>query len=563
LALTSVFQELAALLVMASIVGAIGALLRQPLVVSFIVAGLIAGPNGLGIVQASDHVDLFAELGVALLLFLVGLKLDLQLVRSLAGVALATGLGQVLFTSLIGYLICLALGMDGLTALYVAVALTFSSTIIIVKLLSDKRELDALHGRIALGFLIVQDLVVVLAMMAVSMLTITDLESSGPSAIGQVLLGALLVVAVGVFARYAAEWLLHGLARMPDLLVSFAIGWAALLAALFDHIGFSKELGGLLAGISFASTSLRDAISSRLSVVRDFLLLFFFVGLGTQFDLSTIGESWPEAILLSLFVLVGNPLIVMIIMSLMGYGKRTGFLAGLTVAQISEFSLIFVAMGLSLGHVDHEALGLVTLVGLVTIACSTYMIVYSRALYTWLERWLEPFDRLQRRPNRDDTQPPAAGHYNVIIYGLGRFGTETARNLRARGVSVLGLDTNPDLVAEWRGAGWPAQFGDASDVEYPAHVPLSLADWVVIALPDYPDGLGATDPRPALVRALRDHGFKGQIAIATRTPPEADRLQRIPDVTVIQLFAEAAERTAERIRQTVLEQHTDTTIASW
>jgi Kef-type K+ transport system membrane component KefB len=547
LAFTSVFEELAALLVLASIVGGIGALLRQPLIVSFIVAGLVAGPNGLGIVQASDTIAIFAELGVALLLFLVGLKLDLHLVRSLAGVALATGLGQVLFTSLVGFLICLALGMDPVTALYVAVALTFSSTIIIIKLLSDKREVDALHGRIALGFLIVQDLVVVLAMMAVSALAIGDLRDTPGNPLIQSALGLALFTAIGLFARYGAERLLNALSRAPDLLVSFAIGWAALLAAVFDEIGFSKEMGGLLAGVAFASTSLREAISSRLSVVRDFLLLFFFVNLGAQFDLSTVGESWPGAVILSLFVLIGNPLIVLLIMGLMGYRKRTGFLAGLTVAQISEFSLIFMAMGVTLGHVEQSALGLVTLVGLVTIASSTYMIVYSHRLYAWLERWLTPFDRLSRRPRMDAEEQPRTRNYNVIVYGLGRLGSEIAWNLHAKGLSVLGLDTNPDILATHYSRGLSAHFGDASDPDFPALLPLARAQWVVIALPDYADGPGASDPRPGLIRGLREHGFAGHIAVAAHSAAEAERLGRIPNIVILRPFVDAARQASERI----------------
>lgn len=157
------FYEVAALLVLAAGVGFIGLMLRQPLIVSFIAVGIIAGPSMLNIARSDVQIDLLAELGIAVLLFLVGLKLDFKLVRTLGPVALVTGLGQVAFTTVFGFLIGLALSLDALTAFYVAVALTFSSTIIIVKLLSDKREIDSLHGRIALGFLIVQDILVVMA----------------------------------------------------------------------------------------------------------------------------------------------------------------------------------------------------------------------------------------------------------------------------------------------------------------------------------------------------------------------------------------------------------------
>jgi Kef-type K+ transport system membrane component KefB len=189
------------------------------------------------------------------------------------------------------------------------------------------------------------------------------------------------------------------LARSQELLLIFAIAWGTTLAALGEYVGFSKEAGAFIAGFSLASTAYREAISARLSSIRDFLLLFFFIDLGSKLEFSTLGGESGTAIVLSLFVLIGNPLIVMSIMGYMGYRKRTGFLAGLTVAQISEFSIIFVAMGISLGHVGTSALGLTTLVGLITIALSSYMILYSHHLYAWLAPWLGVFER--RHPFRE------------------------------------------------------------------------------------------------------------------------------------------------------------------
>ena len=183
------FYEIAAILVLAAAIGFIGLLARQPLIVSFIAVGILVGPSVLDIARSDQHIDLLAELGIAVLLFLVGLKLDLKLVRTLGPVALTTGLGQVLFTSVIGFLLGLALGLDATTSFYVAVALTFSSTIIIVKLLSDKKEIDALHGRIALGFLIVQDIVVVIAMIALSAAGVGAGEETGFADIALVFLG--------------------------------------------------------------------------------------------------------------------------------------------------------------------------------------------------------------------------------------------------------------------------------------------------------------------------------------------------------------------------------------
>ena len=285
----SAFGEIAVLLVMAAGIGFLGVMLRQPLIVSFIAVGLIAGPSALDLVRASAQIDLLSELGIAVLLFLVGIKLDVKLIRSLGAVSLLTGLGQVVFTSVFGYLIGVALGLGAVTALYVAIALTFSSTIIIVKLLSDKREIDSLHGQIALGFLIVQDLVVVLAMIVLSAIGVGAAGEGAAHGAGSVTMvltsGVAMVAAVILFVRYIANPLTERLAGAPELLVIFAIAMAAIFAAVGQIVGLGKEVGGLLAGIALASTPYRETIAARLAPLRDFLLLFFFIALGSALDL--------------------------------------------------------------------------------------------------------------------------------------------------------------------------------------------------------------------------------------------------------------------------------------
>jgi Kef-type K+ transport system membrane component KefB len=544
----SVFYELALLLVVAAGIGLVGHALRQPLIVSFIIVGIVVGPAGLDVIQTSEPVDVLAQLGIALLLFLVGIKLDIKLVQSLGLVSLMTGLGQVAFTSIIGYVICLALGLGPLTSLYVAVALTFSSTIIIVKLLSDKREIDSLHGRIALGFLIVQDIVVVLAMIVLSALGVGGQAGAGAQEIFMVLLAGIGMVAlVAVFIRFIANPLTGMLASSPELLITFSLAMAAMFAAIGDIFGVGKELGGLLAGVALASTPYREAISARLAPLRDFLLLFFFVALGAQLDLSLIGENIPAAAVLSAFVLIGNPLIVVIIMGVMGYRRRTGFLAGLTVAQISEFSLIFMAMGLAIGHVSEQALGLVTLVGLITIGASTYMITYSHRLYPLIEPLLAPFERRNIPPAESQDGEAARTRHDIILFGLGRYGGAIAQRLLARGVSTLGTDFNPAAVRLWREKGLDAVYGDLTDQEFITHLPLSGARWVISTASDHDTGVTAEDSRIAMIRTLRKHGYTGRIAVTSQRGAHIDELKAAGADLVLQPFQDAADQAVDFI----------------
>ncbi len=526
------YAEVSLILLAAAALGAIGLLMRQPLIIVYILLGIALGPSGIELVRSQDVIDLLAQVGVAILLFLVGLELNPDYVRRIGAVAVATGLGQLTFTIILGFLITLLLGKDWLTALYLAIALTFSSTIIIVKLLSDKRELDTLHGRIAIGFLIVQDIAVIVALVAMSVL-------GGGRAEGQSLaqvLGAILIklgllgAGLYIMMRFVMGRLLRFLARSLELLLIFAVAWAVGLAALGAGLGFSKELGAFLAGFALSPTHFRDAISTRLTPLRDFLLLFFFIDLGAKFDLSVVQQEWLTALVLSLFVLIGNPLIVMAIMGAMGYRKKTGFFAGLTVAQISEFSIIFVAMGIALGHIGMDALGITTIVGLITIALSTYMILYSQPLYRRLERLLTPFERKTphaemrfERQNAND-QP-----VEVIVFGLGRTGRLVLDHYHALGIRALGVDYDPEAIAAMQAQGIPALFGTAEDQEFIRNLPVEQAKLLVITLP-------YLDDVQDLLKTLNETAFDGRIIAVARSDADAAALKQLGVDEVVNPF---------------------------
>ncbi len=481
---SDLFLQVGLILGIAALGGVAARALAQPLLVAFIGIGILLGPSALGWVTPSSEIELFARLGIALLLFVVGLRLDLNVIRSVGPVALASGLGQVFFTSVIGFALALALGMPSIVSLYVAVALTFSSTIIIVKLLSDKREVESLHGRIAIGFLIVQDIVVVLVMIALTAMGgAGSLSALGSEAAGILAKGAGMLLGVFALIRWVLPRLLPQIAGSAELLMLFAIAMAILGGAAGEWLGFSKEVGAFLAGVSLASTPYREQIAARLVSLRDFLLIFFFIELGAAIDLMHLGAQLPSALLLSLFVLVGNPMIVMVIMGLMGYRKRTGFLAGLTVAQISEFSLVLTALGMSLGHVDRETVGLVALVGLITISLSTYMILYSHRLYALLEGYLDRFQRAapyrERIPGGEPVQTP-----DIVVIGMGRYGRRIAEQLQSDGHDLLVVELDPAKVEQQSAGPLAVAYGDAADAEFLATLPLEKVEWLVCTVRD-------------------------------------------------------------------------------
>ena len=511
------FYEFALILFFAALLGALGQLFRQPLIVMFIALGILVGPAFLDIVKSEENIKLLAEIGIAILLFIVGLKLDLRIIKSVGKIALITGMGQVIFTSLVGYFIALSLDFSSLHSFYIAVALTFSSTIIIVKLLSDKKEIDSLHGQIAIGFLIVQDMVVILVMIVLSSMGQEGANSVEEDIALTILSGLLLLLITYVMLKWIVPILSPFLAKSTEMLTLFAIAWAVTLAALGEMIGFSGEVGAFLAGVSLASSKFKDVISTRLISLRDFLLLFFFVNLGANLNLEVIGNQIPSAMIFSAFVLIGNPLIVLIIMGIMGYRKRTSFLAGLTVAQISEFSLIFAGLGLAVGHLNEEVVGLITLVGLITIALSTYLILYSYQIYAFIAPALSPFEK--KNPYREmDFKPMEHKKYDVILFGLGRFGSKVAEMLDGHpDTTYLGIDFDPQLVEAYQKKGKDVIYGDMEDPEILEHIPYRTSSCILSTVTD-------REHSAHLVKKLKREGYSGQILITALNEKEQQLL---------------------------------------
>ncbi|MCC5876268.1 MAG: cation:proton antiporter, partial [Candidatus Sumerlaeia bacterium] len=471
-----------------------------------------------------------------------GLKLDVNMIRTMGPVALATGLGQVIFTSFFGFLIAKGWGMETIPALYVAFALTYSSTIIIVKLLSDKKEIDSLHGRIAIGFLIVQDIMVILTMIGLSALGAgTGAEESITREIMRVAIaGVLFLLGVFLVMRYILPHVLVQLARSSELLVLFSVAWAVSLAALSDYLGFSKEVGAFLAGVSIGSSPFRESIGGRLSSLRDFLLLYFFIYLGSQLDLGLLGAQLLLASIFSIFVLVGNPIIVMVIMGFMGFRKRTSFLAGLAVAQISEFSLILAALGMSLGHLDSENMGLITLVGLITIGLSTYMIIYSAPLYRFLSPWLGIFERKDPYREREGATGDDVDKPDIILLGLGDYGAHIAKRLLNRGNKVLGVDFDPQTIHRWDHPDIHVVYGDAEDPELLEHLPMSEAHWIVSTVP-------SRDANLLLFKLIRSRYPETRFVATARSEDEVNEYLREGIDVVLNPYEDAAEQAVDSL----------------
>ncbi len=428
-----------------------------PTIVLYILTGLLLGPVGLDLLSvdiahdghAESAVAVVAEIGIVLLLFIVGLELSLEKIKSVGMVAVAAGLGQIFFTAVFGYGASLLLGFTSMEAVFLALALTFSSTVVVVKLLAQKKDMNTLYGRIAVGIFLVQDVVVVLALTFLAGLG--EPESMEATALalnlGQAFLGMTLMLVIALFAsRFLLEKPMAWIAASAPATLIWSLSWCFAFVVASEWLELSPEIGAFLAGLSLAQLPIAHDLRRRVNPLMNYFIAIFFISLGAQMDLSALTDYWPAIIIFSIFVLIGKPVFFMYIIARRDYSERTSFLTSVTVAQISEFSFIFAALGLSVGLIDESILSLITIVGLITIGASSYMIIHNEALYDWTRErgWLKPYNAAQK----DDELKEAKLSNHIIVVGMNAMGRRLVQELCQRGETVLAVDTDVGKLAD-------------------------------------------------------------------------------------------------------------------
>ncbi len=470
-----IFTELSTIILITTLVAFVLKKLHQPLVVAYIFSGILVGPSVLNLLHSHETIELFSKLGISILLFIVGLHLSPKVIKEVGSVSLVTGISQVALTSTIGFGIAYFLGLDTIAAMYVGIALTFSSTIIILKLLSDKGDIHTLYGKITIGLLLVQDILATVALVVISALTSGVSQSAGTTIGLLVVKVAVIVVALILLLKFALPKLLALSADSSELLFLFSLAWGLGFAILFQKMGLSVEIGALISGVTLSATPYADEMSSRLKPLRDFFVVLFFVLLGSSMELSTSPTIIIPVTVLSFFVLIGNPSIVIIILNLLGYHKKTGFQTGMTVAQISEFSLILATLGFRVGHIAQSTLTIITLVGLITISVSTYLIMYSEKIYTIIEKYLTFLELRKNATAAKDSQRPLA----ACIFGYNRAGIYFLDTFKSLGLKTGIVDFDPTTEARVASTKIPYFYGDAQNVEFLGELPLGKMQFLV------------------------------------------------------------------------------------
>ncbi len=531
-----IFIDLALILAIAFVISFIIRAFKQPIVIGYILAGMVISPFIINFGASTEIINIFSELGIAFLLFMVGLHLNPKVLKEIGSSSLIIGLSQIALTFALGYGVAkLLLGYGIVASVYIGIAISFSSTIIIMKLISDKRQLDSLYGKISIGVLIVQDFVAIFALMIISSLSggTSNLEAF---AIRSFISGGALILALFFLGFFAIPRLTRTIAKSQELLFLFSICWAFVVAALFIKIGFSLEIGALIAGMVLSISPYSTEISSRIRPLRDFFLIIFFIILGLNVQISNISAIIYPAIIFSLLALILKPIILMGLTALMGYTKRTNFSVGTTLGQISEFSLIVLTLGVSVGHIAGEVLYAMTLTAIITITLSTYMIIYSNDLYKIMRRPASLFElkrtKRERKTHRD---------YDAILFGYNRIGFNILHSLKRIKKKYLVVDFNPDTVSNLTKLRIPALYGDAYDTDLLEELPLEKVQLVVSTIPDY-------ETNALLIENIRKYNPKAIIIARSHAINEALELYKKGANYVLTPHFLGGEYVAEMIR---------------
>lgn len=465
--------------------------LKLPLLLAYLVAGILLGPHlGLGLIRSAESISTLSEIGLVLLMFILGLEIDLRKLLQAGRAVLVNGVTQFLGCAALALLFFGALGyrIEGgrYELVYLMVACSLSSTLVVVKLLSDRMELDSLTSRISLGILVLQDL------WAIAFLAVQPNLANLKVGLLAVSLGkaAVLVLASWALARYALPVIFKRAARQPEMMLVLAMAWCFGICGLAESLHLSLEMGGLVAGISIASFPYHAEIAARVSNLRDFFVTLFFVALGLQIPVPT-----REVLLLAgaivAFVSVSRVLTVFPVLHRLGYGNRGSLIPALNLSQISEFSLVVAALGVGYGHLPQPMLSSFVLALVATVLLSSVLIPNGHRIYRALNGALERIG-FRDAAAGGGAEPAEDSHARarIVLLGFFREASSLLEVLRQRHSSeslkeLLVVDFNPEAHHRMKELGIACKYGDISHTDTLSHLGIENAEVLICTIPDH------------------------------------------------------------------------------
>ena len=496
------FIEICIIITVATVLGYLLKTLKQPMIPAYVLAGLIIGPI-LGIITNPDSILTISEIGIAFLLFIVGLEIDFKKLKNVGLVATLGGFVNSSILFVFGFLLAILLKFKTIEAAYLGLVVAFSSTMVVIKLLSDKRELDTLHGRILVGILLMEDF---LAILALSILSNSSLMLS-------LLRSSVLIISAIALAKFVLPALFRFGAKHQELLFLLSLSTCFVFSMLSLSLGLSVVIGAFLAGVSLANLPYRIEIISRVKPLRDFFSTIFFVVLGMQIILSDLSSLIIPFLIFFSFVTLVKPFVVMSIVKLFKYKKRTIFLTAISLAQISEFSLIIVALGYTMGNLSQTVLTLTILLAITTITASSYILKYDNKLYQTLATHLSFLDTGPEFGDKDENKTQRKNH-DVVLCGYNRIGFSIANAMKKLNKNLLVVDYNPETIKELSKKGINCMYGDVGDTEVLERMDLAKVSMVISTVPDTADNI-------LLLQKTRELNNKAAVVVTASQLDEA------------------------------------------
>lgn len=489
--------------------------LKQPMIIWYIIAGTAISLFIPWLLHANTAFQSFGNLGIALLLFIVGMELNPTIIKDLGKTSLIAWFFQVLITGVLWYFVATMLWFESITSIFLAIGFAFSSTIVVLKLLGDRDEMESIPGRLSIGILIVQDIIVMLLILW--MATFKSIEQTSSAIVVVSLVTKVIWLGVGLYfiSKYLIPKITKRIAESQEYLFLFSIGRCFLLGALFYRLGFGIEIGTLVAWITLASSSYRFEITSRIKPLRDFFIVIFFVLLWSHvsFWSATITMLIP-LLIFALFVLVLKPIIIMVILWFLWHTRKNNFLTGISLWQISEFSFLIITIGITSWYIkDPNILSLVTLLWLLTIAWSSYFTIYGEKIYYFIKPALRfiPWVRNQeyKKINKKD--------FEIVLFGYGRFGSNVYSTLHKTHKSILVIDEHPWIIAHLQKKKIPCIYGDIWDIEFLHEINVKNSKMIISTIKKFDENI-------ILLKTIKQQSKKTIIVLVSNHIHEAIKL---------------------------------------
>ncbi len=525
MAVNSMFLDISIVIIIATLFAYLAKKLKQPLIPAYIFAGILIGPV-FGLVTDMTTISTLSELGIALMLFIVGLEMNFDRLRHVAFISTVGGLTRSLILFTFGFLIAMGIGFFRIEAIYIGIILAFSSTMVVVKLLSEKRELDTLHGRIIIGILLMEDIIAIIALSILSTSTISLVGII----ISLVKFGILFLIAMlgskfilPRMFKFAAKHMEILFLLSVSVLLSFTVLSKYLGAMLAYMLKFLPEnilvlirpelsiiIGAFLAGVMLGNLPYYVEIISRVTSLKDFFATIFFVSLGMGLVMSK--SIIRPLIIFTLFIIIVKPLITLVLCSYFGYKKRPSFLTAMSLAQISEFSLIIVAQGFLLNHISQSMLSMTVILAILTMSVSTYFINFETKIYNTFSKWLNWLDKIAGDMSQLEYMPKSKKM--VILCGYNRIGYSILKTLKGMRKNILVVDFNPEVIKDLINKKVPCLYGDVGDIETTDRLDLKKAEMVISTVPDIHNNL-------MIIKKTREQNNKAKIFVTTNEIEEA------------------------------------------